>query len=205
MWSLSLLCTLSLGLPQVPGSGGASPAPRLDVLSGTARVLAGETWVTLGPGGVLPGPRAETTLSLDSDARACLTSPGASVELRGPLEIHSDFKDEWTVRLAGRGGAHISARSSALQVELASTTRLDLRRGAYWVDSLPSGGWRVGCDAGDTVLLRPPSGASWSSAPRLESGASLRLISAAGTHVAAPPAGRRLVAPPWKQFSWPWS
>jgi hypothetical protein len=187
------------GLPPAPAG------PRLEVLQGTARVLAGEAWLALGPGRSLPEPPEACTLRLEWNSRARLSADGATIELAGPLDVQSTAGARWKLSVAGGGGLRVDARSTAVEVELESCARLDLRRGTYWAESVSSGGWRVGCDAGEPLALRAPDGARWGTEPRVACGAQLRLVPARFAGPLSSLAGERVVAPPWRSFAWPWT
>lgn len=188
-----------------PGNAGETvDGPRLEVLSGSVSVFAKEAWIRLTPGQALPDSRANSTLRLDWDARARLTLNGAGVELRGPLQVESMLQGEWTLRLSGNGQIQVDARSTEVRLELAATARLDMDCGVYWAEGVSSGGWRVGCDAGQPLVLRPPSGSGWPTAPRLVSGSSLRIVPTRMLPPITLGEARRPSASPWKSFSWPW-
>ena len=104
------LIALSTGRPCADTQG----VPRLDVLEGSVRVLAGETWLTLARGALLPQFQAHAALSLDSRSRIRLTIAGANLELLGPLEVDSTLSGDWTVHLHGGGAARISARATSV-------------------------------------------------------------------------------------------
>src|SRR6185503_1589662 len=127
------------------------------------------------------------------------------VELRGPLEVDSDAADAWTLSLSGSGGIQIDARSATLRVELQSTACLNPSRGVYWASATPDGAWRVGCDAGDDLVVRPPTGSGWPMAPRVASGSSMRIVPVRTPAPMRPEAVSRIASPPWAGFSWPWS
>ena len=186
-------------------AGDPPRAPRLDVLEGRVRVLAGESWLALERGAELPESRPRTTLRLDWNARARLTVAGAGVELSGPLEVVSSLDGTWSVRLDGRGTAQLDVRSVPVNVELVSTAGLELRRGSYWVAGVPAGGWRVGCAAGQPLILHPPAGASWIRATQVQGGDSLRLVPNESAFPVHTPPERKPSAPPWTKFSWPFA
>ena len=185
--------------------GDPAPAPRLDVLEGRVSVLATESWLSLASGEELPQSRPRTTLRLDWNSRARLSVAGAGVELCGPLEVVSSLDGAWTLRIDGRGEARIDARSVPVNVELAHAASLELRRGIYWTAGIPAGGWRVGCLAGQALILHPPEGASWSRANQVQAGDWLRLVPHEVASSARPPVQRKPAAVPWTKFSWPWT
>ncbi len=197
-----MLCFLALALWT---AGDPAPAARLDVLEGRVRVLATESWLSLTRGSELPQSRPRTTLSLDWNSRARLSIAGAGIELKGPLEVESSLDGTWSVRINGRGEARIDARSVPVNVELVAATGLELRRGIYWVAGVPAGGWRVGCAAGQPLILHPPEGSSWIRATQVQAGDWIRLVPSEVAHSVRAPVQRKPALPPWSKFSWPWA
>ena len=201
--SSSSMLALLLGLAS--GANDVTHVPRLEVQVGNVRVFAREAWLSLAPGECLPQSQASSVLSLDWNARARLTLSGAGVELRGPLEVESNAQGEWTVRVSGSGQIQVDARRAAVNVELEATASMNLISGVYWAEGLPDGGWRVGCDGGEALSVRPPTGSGWHNAPRIESGTSLRIVPTGSKSPRLTGEIRRPSAAPWKSFSWPWS
>jgi len=195
---LALACALAAFAP-----ASLAQSPALEVLRGKPRVFVGEAWLELAPGASLPQALAPTSLSLGPDSAARLCLRGAGVELRGPLEVDSCASQAWALRVQGSGRVHFEARTTRLQIELPGTAWVELGHGIAWLEGLPEGGWRVGCDAGEPLRLRPPPGVHWSGPATLAPGDVLRVVPA---HV-APPAHRRpaaVHARAWSRFSWPW-
>jgi hypothetical protein len=195
-----LLLALQSGQPAK--SGAVCGAPRLEVQAGNVRVFAREAWVSLAPGASPPDLSTCERLSLAWDARVRLTWQGADVELRGPLELESEVRGVRTLRVSGSGQLQLDVRSTVLRVELEATAGLDLANGIYWAQGVPSGGWRVGCDAGEPLVLRPPEGAGWSEERKLPCGSLMRIVPI--PMPVSVPEVRRPAAAPWRKFSWPW-
>lgn len=207
--SLALALGLMAGSPAAPAHvrapGTPVQAPGIEVIKGRLRVLAGEAWLDLAPGATLPQPLAQTSLRLGADCVARLWVPGAGVRLHGPLEVEYHSAQLWALRLQGSGRVQFEARTVRMQIELPGAAWVELGNGAAWIEGLPEGGWRVGSDAGEQLLLRPPPGVRWGGAATLAPGAVLRVLPA---HVVPPPSTLRSQAREpraWSSFSWPWN
>lgn len=190
----------------------AAPQPRegadelrLDVLAGVARVRAGEANLELRRGECLPGDaKLRDRLELEAGSRVRLSTERASLELHGPLTFVPDASRALGFQVRGTGRLRVESRAAPVELELDSTARLELPRGLYWAEGLIAGGWRVGCEAGEPLVLRPLEGLRWAERPRVAPGASLRLVPARFAGPKSDLAGGRLAVKPWSRFQWPW-
>jgi hypothetical protein len=196
--------TALIATSQGPAAAPVAEGPRLEVLAGSARVLAGEGWRHVARGERLLDAPTECALRLEGDAHARLVGRGAALEIHGPLELVSQAEVPWKLSAAGRGRLRLEVRSEPVLLELESNAQLTLSRGVYWAEAVTGGGWRVGCDAGEPILLSPPEGLRWASRPRVGCGEVLRLVPVRFAGPESDLAGRPVRLRPWSGFSWPW-
>lgn len=201
----------------IPGDGDGVPSlaaadalrgaslQHLEFEAGRVRLFAGETWMPIAPGARLPSDRTELRLSLEAGARMRVSIDGAAVWLEGPLEVESDSRERWNLRLNGLGRARVDAREVFVRVELPGTARVDASRGLAWLEGSPDGSWRAGNDAGAPMMIGPPQGARWPGLRSLAAGERVRLMPARVTPPPSAAASAPSATPAWGSFAWPWS